>query len=136
MEECVFCKIVKGELSAEKIYETDKILAFLDIRPTNPGHVLVIPKEHHQNLVDTPDELLCEIILAVKKIAPATVRAVEAGGYNLAVNSESVAGQVIFHTHFHIIPRFLNDGHELWHGKPYGEGEIEGVAKKIERELL
>ncbi|PIR66719.1 MAG: HIT family protein [Parcubacteria group bacterium CG10_big_fil_rev_8_21_14_0_10_36_14] len=133
--ECIFCKITSGELPAEKIYETDRILAFLDIRPTNPGHVLVIPKEHHKNLIDTPDKLLCEIILAIKKIAPATVKATNAGGYNLVVNSESVAGQIIFHTHFHIIPRLIGDGHEIWHGKPYSEGEIENIARKIKENL-
>jgi len=133
--DCVFCKIVSGEIPAEKIYENDKVLAFMDITPINPGHILVIPKAHHENLVDTEDGLLCEIILTVKKLAPIIVKAVGAEGYNLGVNSGAAAGQVIFHTHFHVMPRFSNDGHTHWGKKPYKEGEMAAVAEKI-RQLL
>lgn len=133
--DCVFCKIVAGELPAHKVYEDDKILAFLSIEPVNHGHTLVIPKEHHKNLIDTPDDLLCEIILAVKKLAPAIVKAAGADGYNLGVNSERAAGQAVFHTHFHIIPRFLGDGHVSWKHNSYKEGEMEEVVKKIKENL-
>jgi histidine triad (HIT) family protein len=135
MENCLFCKIIAGEIPAEKIYENEKTLAFLDINPVNPGHTLVIPKAHHENLVDTEDGLLCEIILAVKKLAPVIVKAVGAEGYNLGVNSGASAGQVIFHTHFHIIPRFSNDGFKHWRGQPYKEGEMAEAAAKIKENL-
>jgi len=134
--DCIFCKIASGEIPAEKIYENEKVVAFLDISPVNPGHTLVIPKTHHENLVDTEDGLLCEIILTVKKLAPVIMKAVGAAGYNLGVNSGSAAGQVVFHTHFHIMPRFAGDGHAHWSKKPYKEGELTEVAEKIRKELL
>jgi len=133
--DCIFCKIIAKEIPSEIIYENDKVFAFLDTNPVNPGHTLVIPKTHNENLIDTEDELLCEIILTVKKIAPAIIKAVGAEGYNLGVNSGTVAGQVVFHTHFHIMPRFEGDGHRHWNKKPYKEGEIGEVALKIIAEL-
>lgn len=133
--DCIFCKIVSGEIPAEKIYENDKVLAFLDNTPVNSGHALVIPKAHHENLVDTEDNLLCEIILTVKKLAPIIVKAVGADGYNLGVNSGKVAGQAIFHTHFHVMPRFFGDGHKHWQGTPYKEGEMREVAGEIRESL-
>ncbi|MFH1193813.1 MAG: HIT family protein [bacterium] len=135
MENCIFCKIIAGEIPAEKIYDNGKVMAFLDINPVNPGHTLVIPKAHHENLVDTEDSLLCEIILAVKKLAPIVMKAVGAEGYNLGVNSGVAAGQVIFHTHFHITPRFSSDGFKHWRGQPYKEGEIAEVGEKIRKIL-
>lgn len=135
MENCVFCKIVAGEISAEKVFENDKVLAFMDNFPSNPGHTLVIPKAHHENLVDTEDGLLCEIILTVKKLAPKIVKAMGAEGYNLGVNSGAAAGQIVFHTHFHIIPRFSGDGRTHRDKKPYKEGEMAEVVEKI-RKLL
>ncbi len=136
MSDCIFCKIVSGGIPAEKIYENEKVLAFMDILPANFGHTLVIPKAHHENLIDTEDSLLCEIILTVKKLAPVIMKALGAEGYNLAVNSGRVAGQIVFHTHFHIIPRFSNDGHKgYWIKKPYKEGEMVEVADKIRNEI-
>jgi histidine triad (HIT) family protein len=133
MQDCLFCKIIAGEIPAEKIFENDKVLAFLDITPVNPGHTLVIPKAHRENLVDTEDGLLCEIILTVKKLAPIIAQAVGAEGYNLGVNSGTAAGQIIFHTHFHIMPRFSGDGHTHWSKKPYKEGEMAIVVEKIKQ---
>ncbi|MFA5134046.1 MAG: HIT family protein [Patescibacteria group bacterium] len=135
MENCIFCKIAAGEIPAECIYQNDKVMAFLDISPVHPGHTLIIPKPHHENIIDTEDGLLCEIILTVKKLAPKIVKAVGAAGYNLCVNSGAAAGQVVFHTHFHIIPRFEGDGLHHWGKKPYKEGEMSEVAEKIRQEL-
>ncbi|MFC1612693.1 HIT family protein [Patescibacteria group bacterium] len=134
--DCLFCKIVAGEIPAEKVYENEKILAFMDTTPINPGHILVIPKEHHENLANTPDDLLCDIILTIKKIAPKIQEAVGAEGWNLGVNNGNSAGQVIFHTHFHIMPRFSDDGHTHWSKKPYKEGELKATAEKIREKLL
>ncbi|MBU1179396.1 HIT family protein [Patescibacteria group bacterium] len=133
--ECVFCKIVAGELPAERVYETDKILAFLDNRPVNYGHVLIIPKSHHENLIDAPNDLLCEIIMAAKKLAPAILKATGLNDYNLVMNSGKVAGQIIFHTHFHIIPRFEGDGYGQFRIGEYKEGEKEKMAAKIKKYL-
>lgn len=134
MENCVFCKIAAGEIPAHKVYETDRILAFLDNRPINLGHMLIIPKEHHENMVDTPVDLLCEIIMAASELAAAILKATGFHDYNFVVNSGAAAGQIVFHTHFHIIPRFSGDGYGRFR-LDYKEGEGEKMADKIKENL-
>jgi len=134
MPECIFCKIASGEIPARRVYETDKIFAFLDNRPINHGHILVIPKEHHENMIDTPEDLLCKIISAAKKLAPAVLKATGLNAYNLVANSGAAAGQIVFHTHFHIIPRFSGDGYGRFRLE-YKEGEGEKMAAKIKENL-
>jgi histidine triad (HIT) family protein len=131
MEECIFCKIIKGEIPCSKVYEDDKVIAFLDIGPVNKGHALVVPKEHHKDLLDTPNELLADTIKAVKKIAKAVLKATGTEGFNIGVNNGKIAGQVVMHLHFHIMPRLENDGLKLWPQGKYSEGEIDEIARKI-----
>lgn len=135
MPECIFCKIIAGEISSVKIYEDHKILAFLDISPINSGHTLVIPKNHSENITEASEDDLVEVIKAVKKLAPAVSKGVGADGFNLTVNNGEAAGQVVDHLHFHIIPRFKDDGHALWSGTAYPEGKAKEVAEKIKNEL-
>lgn len=131
MENCIFCKIVKKEIPADIIYEDENTLVFLDASPVNIGHSLVIPKEHFRNALETPDEVITEILKIGKKIAKA-LQANGAEGINITLNNESASGQVIFHTHLHVIPRFKDDGHKPWQGKrQYQEGERKKIAKKI-----
>ena len=132
---CVFCKIIKKELPADFVYENDKIVAFMDLHPCNPGHVLVVPKEHHEDLLDTPDEVLADIMSRTKKIAPAVVKAVGAEGFNSVFNTKKAAGQVIFHTHMHIIPRFTDDGLKHWPEKETTAEKLKEQAEKISAEL-
>ncbi|MBI1961729.1 MAG: HIT family protein, partial [Parcubacteria group bacterium] len=115
MQDCVFCKIVSGDIPSHKVYEDESVLAFLDINPVNPGHTLVIPKAHHKDLLDIPLELGAKVMNAIQKIAPAVLAGVGADSFNLGVNNGSGAGQIVFHAHFHIMPRFAGDGHQLWH---------------------
>jgi histidine triad (HIT) family protein len=110
VRECVFCRIVRGELPAVKVYENDLVVAFLDIYPINPGHTLVVPKRHVERLEELSDEEARELVLATARLAPAIVRAVKAEGYNIVMNIGRAAGQEIEHLHLHIIPRFSNDG--------------------------
>ncbi|MBU1854521.1 MAG: HIT family protein, partial [Nanoarchaeota archaeon] len=105
-DDCLFCKIVKGEISSAKVYEDDEFFAFLDIKPVNKGHTLVVPKHHCRNLLDFPKAEETDLMEFLKKVANAVVKAVGADGFNLGMNNEAAAGQVIFHAHFHIIPRF------------------------------
>ena len=136
MENCIFCKIVKGEIPCNKVYENDDVLAFLDITPVNIGHSLVIPKKHFKNIYETPEEIMIEMMKVVKKISHAIKKGMNADGINLAMNNEGAAGQAVFHSHIHLIPRIANDGFGLWHGKrPYQEGEKEAVVKKITQAL-
>ena len=114
-----------------KVYEDEKVLAFLDINPINPGHTLLIPKEHYEVTENTPEDLLAHMATVLKKIAPAIIKAVKADAWNLGANNGVAAGQIVMHTHWHVIPRFARDTHRLWHGRPYTEGEAEKVTQRI-----
>ena len=133
MSDCLFCKIIQGDIPADRIYEDEQVLAFLDIHPVNTGHTLFIPKQHADNLLETPDENLAHLMQIVKKIAPSILRAVQAEGFNLGVNTGSIAGQVIFHTHIHVMPRFSKDGHDMWHEKEIGD--LTNIAERIRKEI-
>jgi len=128
---CLFCKIIAGKIPCAKVYENQHVLAFLDIGPVNKGHTLVIPKEHYKNLMETPDEVMKELIVVAKKISKSIIKAVKADGINLGISNEKAAGQVIFHTHIHLMPRYENDGFKHWPQGKYNEGEMESVKNKI-----
>ena len=137
MNECVFCKIVKGEIPADKIYEDNNFFAFLDINPNNPGHTLVIPKKHYENIYNLPDEILKNIAPLIKKIAIAVKNGVNADGINIIMNNDGAAGQIVPHAHFHVIPRFASDGLRHWPGKSYSnKEEVVKTAEKIKKELV
>ena len=131
----LFLKIINGEIPATKVYEDEHVVAFLDIRPVNPGHTLVVPRHQSRNLFDTPDEVLARLAPIVKKVAIGVMEAVGADGINIHINNEPAAGQVVFHMHVHIIPRFENDGRRLWRGSQYKEGEAEKVGTAIRKKL-
>jgi len=135
MTDCIFCKIIKDEIPSYKVYEDKYVVAFLDIAPVNPGHVLVVPREHVDSFEDLDEVLLDAVMNAVQKIAPAVKKAVGASGYNLIVNNGTDAGQVINHFHIHIIPRKADDGLEYFPQKKYEEKEAESVMKKIKTAL-
>ena len=132
---CLFCKIVSGEIPSAKIYEDEFTLAFLDIHPINRGHTLVIPKVHHENIYTVPAEDFARLMESVRMLAPKIKQAVDAHGINIAINNDEVAGQQVFHIHAHIIPRFEGDGHGAWHGNPYQEGEIATIGDIIAQEF-
>ena len=137
MNECVFCKIVKREIPSDIIYEDDNFFAFLDINPNNPGHTLVIPKNHYENIYSLPDEILCDIGPIVKKISIAVKKGVNANGINIIMNNDGAAGQIVPHAHFHIIPRFADDDLRHWPGKSYANKEESAkIAEKIKKELV
>lgn len=135
-KDCLFCKIIRDEIPSAKVYEDEHSLAFLDINPVNPGHTLLVPKQHFANLYETSDETLRELMPVIKKLAIAVKKAVSADGINIGMNNDSAAGQLIFHAHIHIIPRHLEDGFKHWHSKrPYKDGEINQVVEKIKSVL-
>lgn len=129
--ECIFCKIVAGEIPSYKVYEDENVLAFLDIAPVSPGHTLAIPKKHYQNVEEIPEEELYRVMAAVKKIGQAMKNGLKADGYNVMENNDPAAGQIVPHLHFHLIPRRQGDGLSLWPQGKYGAGEAEEAAKKI-----
>ena len=117
MNDCIFCKIVNKEIPAERVYEDEKVLVFLDINPINQGHLLVIPKDHYETILETPENVLQDVILRVKKMAQVVDKISD--GVNIGQNNKLAAGQLVNHLHFHIIPRNENDGLVSWQGKEY-----------------
>jgi len=130
---CVFCQIVAGKIPADKVLETPDMIAFLDIKPINLGHTLLIPKPHYENLFDLPDKLLKEMAGTLKKVAKIVKEVTRADGINLAMNNLPAAGQLVPHAHFHIIPRFANDGYVHWKGKNVAPHELKEMAEKMRR---
>lgn len=134
--DCIFCKIVNKEIPAEIIYEDDKIMAFLDIHPAAKGHTLFITKVHCESFLALPDELITHLFHRAKEIAPVIMKGSNADGFNIGINNGSSAGQVIFHCHLHVIPRYQGDGLSMWPGKSYDENEIGKYAAEIRKNFL
>ena len=131
MDDCIFCKIVSGSIPSTTILSGDKIIAFLDIQPVNKGHVLVVPKEHAETLLDVPENTLRDMIVAAKKIGKSFRKGLKADGFNVSMNNFAAAGQAVFHAHLHVIPRYEGDGLQHWPAKTYDEGEIDQYREKI-----
>ena len=127
----IFKKIIDGEIPCDKIYEDDKFLAFLDIAPINKGHTLVIPKEEYRDIQDIPPDLFAELMKVVKKVATQLKEKLPCDAVNIGMNNGGAAGQVVFHAHVHVIPRFSNDGLRHWPGGEYEEGESKALAEKL-----
>ncbi len=132
--ECIFCAIVKGKIPAAKVYENEQVFAFMDIAPANPGHLVVIPKQHYRNIFDIPTEVASKIMEAVVPLATAIREVLNPDGLNLIQNNEAAGFQTVFHFHLHLIPRWEADSLKpLW--QPRNEGNIEeinNIAEKIQ----
>jgi len=135
MEDCIFCKIIKGEVPSDKVYEDDICFAFLSINPNNYGHTLLIPKKHYANYFETPDDVIEYLAIQSKRLGQSIKKAVEAGGMNIITNIERPAGQVVFHTHIHLIPRYDMDGHGHWTPKEYKTDMAKQIVEKIKKEI-
>ena len=140
MEDCVFCKIIKGVLPISKIYEDDELLAFLDIQPVNKGHVLIIPKQHKELIAELEDKTLGNMIALANKINQAIRKSdIKSEGINLFLADGEAAGQEVFHVHLHVIPRFSKDGFgfvfpEDYKNKPQRE-DLNIISQKIQSHL-
>ena len=133
--DCIFCDIINGKSEAEIIYEDENIISFLDIRPVNYGHTLVVPKKHYDNFLSLTSTELNYLINGLQTISRAVEKSVKADGFNIVVNSGKAAGQTVFHFHFHIIPRFTNDFSFSPNFKKYSNGSMKEFANKIRIEL-
>ncbi len=133
MNDCIFCKIVRGELPSAKVYEDADVLAFLDIGPIVKGHTLVIPKAHHDPLPAVPPALLAKVMAVVQWVAQAQLDGLSADGVNIHQSNGAVAGQIVPHVHFHVVPRFANDGHSWnWRAGSYSQpAEMSALAEKL-----
>ena len=134
MEECIFCKIVRGEIPCVKIYEDKDVLAFADINPISKGHVLIIPKEHAENMWEASEETLVAVMRTAKKLAHAIQEAVDPDGMAVLQLNGKAVNQVVMHYHLHLIPRSADEGSlsmTQWELIPGDMAEINEVADKI-----
>ncbi len=110
MEDCLFCKIIKGEIPSSNIYKDDDVVAFLDIFPYSKGHTVVVPVKHYKNFLEFPDKEMSKYFSVLKDLSIRIKENLKADGINVVQNNFAAAGQLIDHLHFHIIPRWNNDG--------------------------
>ncbi|MGG1573136.1 HIT family protein [Fictibacillus sp. NRS-1165] len=136
-ENCIFCKIIKGEIPSYKVYEDENVLAFLDISQVTKGHTLVIPKNHYKDIFALPSEEAAKLFSAVPAIASAVKEAFDPIGLNVLNNNGEPAGQSVFHYHVHIIPRYgRGDGFgAVWETHDYSKEEFSEISTKIASRL-
>ncbi|SFA81525.1 histidine triad (HIT) family protein [Lentibacillus halodurans] len=134
-EDCIFCKIIDGEIPSAKVYEDEAVYAFLDISQVTKGHTLVIPKTHTKNIYETPPEVAGKLFERIPKIANALKKAYQPIGMNLLNNNEKPADQSVFHLHIHILPRYGDhDGFSSnWqvHSDDYSQDDLTQIADEI-----
>ena len=135
--QCIFCQIVDGKMQSKKVYEDDKIIALLDINPANPGHMLVMPKEHYMIMPQIPEDELSHLFNTIKILSQIALRSLEAGGTNIMVANGMIAGQRSQHFMAHLIPR--KDGDEINFvipQKTHQEEELEAVRLRMTSILM
>lgn len=135
--ECIFCKIVSGEIPAVKVLDEELVLAFMDINPSSRGHMLVVMKNHTENIFEIPESDLATLIKAVKKCAGAAKDALRAEGVTILQLNGKASDQIVPHLHIHVIPRWENDGLSVstWEMKPGDMKEIQEIALKVKEYL-
>ncbi|MFD1850008.1 HIT family protein [Oceanobacillus bengalensis] len=138
-DDCIFCKIIAGDIPSAKVYEDEKVYAFLDISQVTKGHTLVIPKQHTKNIFETPPEVAKELFERIPTIANAIKNTYKPLGMNLLNNNGEAAEQSVFHLHIHLIPRYGDgDGYTPnWktHQDDYAFDELQQIAKEIEQAI-
>lgn len=137
---CVFCKIIAGQAEASVVYRDDKVVVFMDIRPVTPGHMLVVPTQHSASLADMAEEQAGHLFHVGKRMAEGLRRSgLRCGGVNLYLADGTAAGQTVFHSHLHVIPRYRGDGFGFHHPDGYGEqsarSDLEEAAARIREGL-
>jgi histidine triad (HIT) family protein len=135
-DQCVFCKIIKGEISAYKIFENDNLIVILDLFSCNLGHSLIIPKVHFENILNIDSNILSDCFLISKVIASSINESLSCDGINILQNNKNAAGQTIDHFHIHVIPRFFSDSIKIsWLNKKNDDKDLEYFAEKIKNKL-
>ena len=128
-DSCIFCRIAQKQVPASLVYEDEKVMAFLDIRPLNEGHTLVIPKEHYESIFDIPEELIAYLHGITKRVALAVEKATQADGISIIQQNGKAAGQDIFHLHVHVIPRY--EGQKLPRFSEISEADREKLSQTV-----
>ena len=133
-DDCIFCKLANGVIPTNSIYEDDDFNVILDLGPATKGHALILPKEHYANIYEIPEETAGKVMMLAKRLAIKMTDRLGADGFNLVQNNNECAGQTVFHFHFHLIPRYENDGQNmLWNPtKPTAEelAEVKDILTK------
>ena len=137
MNDCIFCKIVEGEIPCYKLFEDDDVLAFLDISQVTKGHALVISKKHYDNLLTTPQEIVHKVMDVAQKIGQVDIALMKAKGVNILANCYEAAGQTVMHFHVHVIPRYAEDENLKIVFKPNEDKDLNlpSLAIKFKEEL-
>ena len=135
--DCIFCKIIEGEIPAVTVLDDELVLAFMDINPSSPGHMLVVPKRHAENIFEISETDLAAVMKAVKRCAAAVKEALKAEGVTVLQLNGKASDQIVPHLHIHIIPRWQNDGLPMstWEMKPGDMEEIKDKARKVQEHL-
>jgi histidine triad (HIT) family protein len=132
MDSCIFCKIIAGDLPCVKVYEDDFFIAFLDLFPSGAGHTLLVPKKHIVNIFDTKEEDGGNTYSILTRLAKAIKLSTNCDGLNIIQNNGEAAGQVVFHSHIHLIPRYTSDGIKPPARKPQADLEkLKEIGEKI-----
>jgi histidine triad (HIT) family protein len=136
--DCIFCKIINGEIPSVKVYEDDKVLAFMDINPINEGHLLIIPKAHAATIIEITEADFLAVMSATRKLAAAVKTALNPDGINLLQLNGKAANQVVPHLHVHIVPRWFGDGVTVsqWELVAGDMEKMKELAEKIQREIV
>lgn len=131
-ENCIFCKILNGEIPSAKLYEDEDFAIILDVGPASHGHALVIPKNHYANLFEMPEDMLAKCMKLAKVWGEKLIKALNADGMNLVQNNGLAAGQTVFHYHLHLIPRYDGDSvGELWTPGSLSEEQRKEILEKV-----
>jgi histidine triad (HIT) family protein len=129
---CIFCKIIAGEIPSATVYEDEDFKAIMDISPAAKGHMILLPKKHSANLLELDDETAKKALLVTRKLAKALKEELGCDGINLLQNNGEAAGQMVFHFHMHLIPRYHNDQVKTtWPQGKYEDGEAAALAASI-----
>ena len=134
-ENCIFCKILAGEIPSTAVYEDDDFKASLDVNPAARGHVIILPKNHAANIYELPDEDASKIMVVAKKIATAIEKAYHCDGVNILQNNGEAAGQTVFHLHVHVIPRFKGDTVNIGWKQGDMPEDLDAICKEIQAQL-
>jgi len=136
---CIFCKIIDGEIPSAKVYEDDDVFAFLDISQVTKGHTLIVPKTHVKNIYETKEDVASTLFARVPKVARAIEKAFNPVGMNVLSNTGEFAGQSVFHLHIHLIPRYdESDGFDakwITHNDDYTNEELTAIAQSISENI-
>lgn len=134
--QCVFCKIIAGEIPSATIYEDEDFKVIMDISPAAKGHAIMLPKKHFANLYEMDDDAASKALIVARRVATAIKEELGCTGLNLVQNNGEVAGQTVFHFHMHLIPRNQGDSVSItWKPGNYGDGEAAKIATALAKKM-